>query len=108
MISIAQNRALYVRHRALPGKRDELRQVWEKYARAYLEAADVQIAYFYCYDDNDPDTVVAFQLCTDQAGIDEFVRQGWFADYQAESAALVAAPSEFRTVIPIWTKGVAV
>src|SRR5688572_28788971 len=96
--------ALYVKHRALPGKREELRRVWEKYARAYIAQADAQLAYFYCYDNNDPDTIVAFQLCTDQAGVDEFTKQPWFRDYQAESAALVAGPSEFRTLTPVWMK----
>ncbi len=104
--STVSNTALYVRHRALPGRRDDLRLVWEKYARAYLQAADVQLAYFYCYDDNDPDVIVAFQLCTDQAGVEDFVKQPWFAAYEADTAALIAAPSEFRTVTPLWVKGV--
>lgn len=99
--------AFLVRHKALPGKRGELRKVWEKYARSYIEAADVQLAYFYCYDDSDPDTIVAFQLCTGQAGVEDFTRQPWFHDYQRETAALLAGPSEYRSVTPIWSKGVA-
>lgn len=107
MTTIDAKTALFVRHRALPGKRDALKQVWEKYAQAYITEADVQLAYFYCYDDNDPDTIVAFQLGMDEAGLQEFVKQPWFADYQAETAALVATPSEFRTLTPHFTKGVA-
>jgi quinol monooxygenase YgiN len=99
--------AFYVRHKARPGKRDELRTVWEKYARAYIATADVQLAYFYCYDDNDPDVIVAFQLCTDRAGVDDFVKQPWFRDYEAETAALLAEPSEYKAVTPVWTKRVA-
>jgi quinol monooxygenase YgiN len=97
--------AFYARHKALPGKRDALRQVWEKYARAYIADADVQLAYFYCYDDGDPDTIIAFQLCTDPAGVADFTKQAWFQDYQAETAALIAGPSEFRTMTPMWIKG---
>jgi quinol monooxygenase YgiN len=99
--------AFYVRHKARPGKRDELREVWEKYARDYIAAAGVQLAYFYCYDDNDPDVIVAFQLCTDRAGVDDFVKQLWFRDYEAETAALLAERSEYRAVTPVWTKGAA-
>jgi quinol monooxygenase YgiN len=98
--------AFYVRHKAQPGKREELRKVWEKYARSYIEAADVQLAYFYCYDAKDPDTIVAFQLCTDKSGVEDFTKQPWFHDYEAETAALVDGPSEYRSVTPIWTKGV--
>jgi quinol monooxygenase YgiN len=67
--------AFYVRHKARPGKRDDLRKVWEKYARDYIATAAVQLAYFYCTDDKDPDVIVAFQLCTDRAGVDDFVKQ---------------------------------
>jgi quinol monooxygenase YgiN len=74
------------------GKRDELRKVWEKHARGYIGAADVHLAYFYCYDDNDPDTIVAFQLCTDKSGLEDFTKQPWFQAYEAETAALVAGP----------------
>jgi quinol monooxygenase YgiN len=98
--------AFYVRHKALPGKRDELRKVWEKYARSYIETADVQLAYFYCYDDNDPDAIVAFQLCPDQSGVEDFTKQPWFNDYEAATAALLASPSEYRSVTPVWTKAV--
>lgn len=98
--------ALYVRHKALPGQREELRKVWEKYAREYIAKTPVQLAYFYCYDNNDPDTIVAFQLCTDKAGVEDFTKQAWFQAYQAESAALVAGSSEFRMVTPVWSKGV--
>ena len=99
--------AFYVRHKARPGKRDELRKVWEKYARDYIATAGVQLAYFYCTDDKDPDVIVAFQLCTDRAGVDDFVKQPWFADYQRETAALLAGPSEVRTATPQWIKGAA-
>lgn len=98
--------AFYVRHKALPGKRDALRAVWEKYARGYIEAAGVQRAYFYCYDDEDPDTIVAFQLGTDRSGLADFTKQPWFPAYEAETAALLAGPSEYRSVTPIWVKGV--
>src|SRR5262245_33958575 len=99
--------AFYVKHKALPGKRDALRAVWEKYARGYVENAGAQLAYFYCYDDNDPDTIIAFQLGTDQTVVQDFVKQPWFQAYQTETAALLAGPSEFSTVTPIWMKGVA-
>ncbi|WP_287106797.1 antibiotic biosynthesis monooxygenase [Mesorhizobium sp.] len=99
--------ATFVRHKAKPGRRDDVRRVWEKYARAYVGGNDGQLTYYYCYDDNDPDTVIVFQLATDQASGQEFVNQPWFADYQRETAALLAGPSEIRTATPQWVKGAA-
>jgi quinol monooxygenase YgiN len=99
--------ATYVRHTAKPGKRDEVRRIWEKYVRDYVAGGDGTLSYYYCYDDNDPDVVIAFQLAPDQASGQEFVKQPWFADYQRETAALLAGPSEVRTATPQWIKGAA-
>jgi quinol monooxygenase YgiN len=98
--------ATLVRHKAKPGKRDEIRRVWEKYARDYV-ATDSKgaLGYYYCYDDNDPDTIIVFGLAADKPSGQEFVKQPWFADYQRETAALVAGPSEVRTATPQWVKG---
>ncbi|HET7716059.1 MAG TPA: hypothetical protein VFK86_10575 [Bauldia sp.] len=97
--------AILVRHRAKPGKRDEVRRVWEKYARDYIAGNSGALNCFYCYDDNDPDTVIVFQLSADPSLGRDFVKQPWFADYQRETAALLAAPPELRTATPTWVKG---
>ena len=98
------NRALFIRHTAKPGRRDDLRRVWEKYVRDYVAGSDRQPAYFYCYDDNDPDTIVVFQLHADQDSGNAFTRQPWYGDYQRETAGLLARPSEFRSATPQWMK----
>ncbi len=97
--------ALYIKHKALPGKRDGLRRVWEKYARPYIEKSEGQLACFYCYDDKDPDTVVVFSVHADQDSAEDFFKQPWYADYQSETAALLAGPSEIRPATPQWVKG---
>lgn len=103
--TIVSNKALYIRHRAQPGKREEVRRIWEKYARAHIAGNGAQIAYVYGFDDNDPDVIVAYQLYTDETGSDDFVKQPWYADYERETAALLAEPSEFRAITPQWIKG---
>jgi quinol monooxygenase YgiN len=99
--------ATFVRHKAKPGKRDDIRRVWEKYARDYVANGNGTLSYYYCYDDNDPDTIIVFQLAGNPGSNQEFVKQPWFADYQRETAALLAAPSELRTATPQWVKGAA-
>jgi quinol monooxygenase YgiN len=97
-------KALYIRHKAKPGKREEVKRIWETYARPYVEAADGQLVYVYGFDDQDPDVIVAYQLMTDASGADEFIKQPWYGDYERETAALLAGPSEFRTITPQWIK----
>jgi quinol monooxygenase YgiN len=97
-------KALYIRHKAKPGQRDDVREVWDRYARAYIENAAGQIVYVYGYDDADPDAIVAYQFYSGQAGADDFVNQPWFSDYERETADLLAGPSEFRSITPLWVK----
>ena len=104
---IMSKSATLVRHKAKPGKRDEVRRVWEKYARDYVAGSSGALSVYYCYDDNDPDTIIVFQLAADQASGQDFVKQPWFADYQRETAALLAGPSEVRTATPRYVKGAA-
>jgi quinol monooxygenase YgiN len=99
--------ALFIRHQAKPGRRDEVRRIWEKYARDYVAGSNGQLTYCYCYDDNDPDAIVVFQLAADQDSGQDFMKQPWFADYELETAALLAGPSEFRTATPQWIKAAA-
>jgi quinol monooxygenase YgiN len=101
---IMSKNALYIRHQAKPGKRDEVKRVWEKYARDYVGGAKGQLTYFYGYDDKDPDAIVVFAVQADQAAAQDFVKQPWFADYESETRELLAGPSEFRTATPQWTK----
>ena len=42
-------RVTVVRQKAKPGKRDELRRVWEKYARQYAEGSNGVLSAYYCY-----------------------------------------------------------
>ena len=40
-------KALYIRHQALPGQRDAVMRIWEKYARAHIEDAAGMNIYIY-------------------------------------------------------------
>ena len=47
--------ALFVRHKALPGKREEARRIWEKHVRPRVEKNPDHLAYYFCFEDGDPD-----------------------------------------------------
>lgn len=96
--------ALFIRHQAKPGRRDDVRRIWERHARDYVAGSNGQLTYCYSYDDNDPDAILVFQLHADQDSGQDFVKQPWFADYERETAALLAKPSEFRMATPQWVK----
>src|SRR4029078_10634791 len=88
--------ANFVSLKVRPGQRDEARRVWEKYVRDHVAGSNGTLSYYYCYDDTDPDTIIVFGLAADQASTQEFMKQPWFADYQRETAPLLAGPAEVR------------
>ena len=46
--------ALIIKHKTQPGKRDEVRKVWEKHMAPAVLANPGHLAYFYCFDNADP------------------------------------------------------
>ncbi|MBA3241971.1 MAG: hypothetical protein H0T60_12155 [Acidobacteria bacterium] len=65
--------ALFIRHRAKPGRREDIRRVWEKHVKVRVEANPAHEAYFFCYDDGDPNVIRVFQLYTDPASMQDFL-----------------------------------
>ncbi|HMO13345.1 MAG TPA: antibiotic biosynthesis monooxygenase [Pirellulaceae bacterium] len=96
--------ALFVRHRALPGKREEVRRIWEKFVRPRAEANSAHLEYYFCFDDGDPDVVCVFQLYTDADAAEDFRNGAWYSDYLAEVATVVAAPPQLTAASLVWAK----
>jgi quinol monooxygenase YgiN len=97
--------ALFVRLKALPGKRDEVRRVWEKHLKPNIAENPASEAYFYCYDEDDPDTICAFQQYADRDGPQAFAKAPWYAAYIEEVSPLLAERPEIRTATALWAKG---
>ena len=100
--------ALFIKHKALSGKRDEVRRIWEKHLKPRVAANPTHEAYFYCYDDNDPDTICVFQQYADRASSQEFLEGSWYAAYLNEVTLLLAGQPEISVATPVWAKGAVV
>jgi quinol monooxygenase YgiN len=100
--------ALFIKHRALPGKRDQVRRIWERRLKLRVAANPSHEAYFYCYDDNDPDTIWVFQQYANHASSQEFLEAPWYAAYVNEVSPLLDGQPEVRVATPIWAKTVIV
>lgn len=97
--------ALFIRHQALPGKRDEVRQVWEKFVKPRASANPAHLAYFYCYDENDADVILVYQQYPDATSASEFMKGAWYSDYLTEVGRFIAMPPRITTAKVIWAKG---
>ena len=96
--------ALFIRHQAQPGRRDDVRRVWEKHVKPRVEANAAHEAYFFCYDDNDPNVICVFQLYTDTASMQDFPSGAWYADYLSEVSQFIEAQPQISPATLVWAK----
>ncbi len=100
-----QNTALFIRHQAQPGKRDDVRRVWEKHVKPRVAENPAHEAYFFRYDNSDPDIICVFQLYTDLASMQDFLKGPWYADYLSDVSHFVAVPPLITPATLVWAKG---
>jgi quinol monooxygenase YgiN len=96
--------ALFIRHQTQPGRRDDVRAVWERHMRPAIAANPGHEAYFYCYDDADADVICAFQQYADAGAARDFLATASYAAYLREVEPLLAGPPQVTAVTPVWSK----
>ncbi|WP_104202851.1 putative quinol monooxygenase [Billgrantia saliphila] len=101
---MSQN-TLFIKHKALPGKRDEVRRAWEAHLMPSIEARQAHDAYFYCYDDADPDTIRVFQRYADGVDPQAFMQGPAYDAYVTAVSPLLAHPPEIHAATVAWAKG---
>ncbi|MCE8004107.1 putative quinol monooxygenase [Billgrantia ethanolica] len=100
---MSQN-TLFITHKALPGKRDEVRRAWETHLAPSIQARQVHDAYFYCYDDSDPDTIRVFQRYAVGADPQAFMQGPAYDAYVAAVTPLLAHPPVIHAATVAWAK----
>ena len=96
--------ALFIRHQAKPGQREELRRIWEEHVKPRAAANPEHEAYYFCYDHADPDVVSVFQLYRDEAAMQAFLGGDWYPAYLKEVSQVVAAPPQLSPASLVWDK----
>lgn len=62
------------------------------------------IAYFYCFDNADPDAIVAFQQYVSAEAAGEFLKTDSYAAYLQEVEPLLSGPPQVTALTPMWSK----
>ena len=96
--------ALIIKHRTLPGKRDKVRKIWEKHMAPAVSANPGHTAYFYCFDNSDPDSITAFQQYSSAEESQEFLKTDSYAAYLKDVEPLLASPPQVTALTPVWSK----
>ena len=63
-------------------------------------------AYFYGFDNNDKDSICAFQQYADLQSSQDFLKTESYAAYLKEVEPLLAGPPQITSIAPVWIKGV--
>lgn len=98
--------ALFLKNKTKPGKRDQVYRLWDKHLRSRVETSQAQEIYFFCFDENDPDTFYIFELYNDREAFRQAGQTSWFAEYMKEVGPLLQGQSDFGMATPIWAKGI--
>lgn len=96
--------AVFIFHRTLAGKRDMVREVWERHMAPAVSGNDSHLVYYYCFDVADNDVLRVFQLYSDEAASKAFLTHPNYASYLAEVEGLLAGPPEVFQALPMWQK----
>ena len=96
---------LFVKATTKPGKRDELRRLWEHHLKPHIEANCEEESCFYCYGVDDENTICMFELFSDSYDLRAAFQSDWFKSYMEAAAGVLAGPPEVVATTPIWAKG---
>ncbi len=96
--------ALFVRHQARPGQRDDVKRLWEQHVRPRAADNPGHLAYYFCYDTADPDVICVFQLFANETAGAEFLNGAWYPEYLSEVGTVVAAPPQLTRAALVWAK----
>jgi len=97
--------AMFIKTTTQPGKRAQVRALWEEHLRPRAEANGAQEAYAFCEDSMDPDVFYLFEIYTDADAMKANAGQPWFAEYMGQVAPLLAGQPDVGMATPVWTKG---
>lgn len=97
--------ALFIRHKTLPGRREEVAAVWERHMPPAIAANAGHLAYFYCFANSDPDSICAFQQYASADAAEAFLKTTAYQAYLREVEPLLSGPPEVTALTPQWSKG---
>lgn len=98
--------AMFITTRTKPGRRDEVRRLYEEHLAPRATDNAAQELVVWCADQADPDVFHLFEIYRDAAAAEAAGQAPWFWEYLGLVAPLLEGQPEVRTATPSWAKGV--
>lgn len=87
-----------------PGRRSDLRRLWDQHLRGRVEASAAQELYLVIEDEADPDVLHFVEIYNDEQEMQRNASAPWFSDYMAAASELLARTPSVRQGEPVWAK----
>ena len=97
--------AIFAVVKAKPGKRDELRRLYEEHIKPHAESNASQQMCFYCYGNDDEDRICIFELFSDMEAVKTNMDSDWLPAYMEKELPFLAEPPQIMMTTPVWIKG---
>jgi quinol monooxygenase YgiN len=97
--------AVIVTSTAQPGRREEIRAVYDEMMAPRAVANDAQEIVVWCDDLHDADTFHLFEIYRDAESMGANAQAPWFAEYLARVGPLMAGEPRMAMATPRWSKG---
>ena len=96
--------ALFIIHQTKQGKREEVKMVWLKHMAPAIQENAGHLAYFYTFDNNNPDSICAFQHYESEQAAKDFLSNPNYQRYLVESRELLEKEPQIMSLSPQWVK----
>ncbi len=96
--------ALFIIHKTKPGKREEVKKVWLRHMAPAIQDNAGHLAYFYTFDNNDPNSICAFQHYESEQAAEDFLSHPNYQAYLVESRELLEHEPRIMSLAPQWVK----
>lgn len=98
--------AVQIQHRTRPGQRQRVAEIWQRHMAPAVTDNPGHEAYFYCFG-GEPDSIVAFQVYTDENAARRFLETEAYARYVEAVSELLEGAPVVSTLEVIWSKAAA-
>ena len=98
--------AMIVSSTALPGKRQEVFDLYLEHLAPRAEANDDQHVVIWCADQQDDDVFHLIEVYRSAEAMGANAQAPWFAAYMEQAMSLLAAQPQVHMATPQWSKGI--
>lgn len=96
--------ALFIIHQTKPGQREAVKAVWMRHMAPAIQNNPGHLAYFYNFDNDNPDAICAFQVYASAQAAADFLQHPSYLAYLAESRDLLEHAPKVMSLSPQWAK----